>query len=537
MAASGVNPALYQAHGFEDHIWSQAQTRRDDLLQLARRCVKIGESYWMKLPNAAVWAEFRSTIDGERQALNTWLYTTLSDGETNVSADLINTFFSGVETHEIAVGKKTIVVKDRVGSCPNLQGRMVIPYGPRFVRYKGRTYLNVAEDCVLAGDPAHEDLGRAILLMIYRSLCNGPALHPDLVAESALLLEQVITDSYTQMEFRFVMNWLAANVQSPGINLQTNLWFVGAQQGIGKGTLLDVMRGILGGLVGSLNQAEIEAGWNDHLLGKSLVEVNEFDTGSKMSAAAWEKWLKGYTCEPELLIRQRNTTAYTVINIANYLFTTNDETPTRMSSADRRNMVVKTTDDPFWKSYASEIKRNLILPRLEAVAKGFGWILEQVQIDLPLIMTAPITAAKAAIQAAHQPQVEEWLATDEMLDRQEMIAASELYGKYKEWLDSACPGHRALTQAQWGREMSRLATAGRVVRQRSNGTRYEIPRADTRPAVKDQRVEAAKSIAAILSESLPAHEFDIPIEADPVPELSPMQHLATRLRRDAARDD
>jgi hypothetical protein len=537
MVTSGVNPALYQAHEFEDHIWSQAQTRRDDLLQLARRCVKVGESYWMRLPNAAVWAEFRSAVDAERQALNTWLYTLLPDGKTKVFADLVTTFFSGVESREITVGKKTVVVKDRVGSCPQLQGRMVIPYGPRFVRYKGRTYLNVAEDCVLAGDCAHADLGRAILLMIYRSLCNGPALHPDPAAESALLLQQVITDSYTHMEFRFVMNWLAANVQSPGINLQTNLWFVGSQQGIGKGTLLDVMRGILGGLVGSLNQAEIEAGWNDHLLGKSLVEVNEFDTGSKMSAAAWEKWLKAHTCEPELLIRQRNTTAYTVINIANYLFTTNDETPMRMSSADRRNMVVKTTDEPFWKSYASEIKRNLILSRLETVAKGFAWILEQVKIDLPLIMTAPVTEAKAAIQAAHQPQVEEWLATDELLERQEMIAAAELFCKYKDWLENACPGQRPLTQAQWGREMSRLAAAGRVVRQRSNGTRYEIPRADARPAVKDQRAEAAKSIAAILGETVSAHAFDIPIEADPIPELSPVQRLATRLRRDAARAD
>jgi hypothetical protein len=537
MAASGVNPALYQAYRFEDHIWSQAQTRRDDLLELAGRCVKVGESYWMKLPNATVWAEFRSTVDAERQALNTWLHTMLCDGKTKVSADLINAFFSGVESREIAVGKKTVVVKDRVGSCPNLQGRMVIPYGPRFVRYKGRTYLNGAEDCVLAGDPARVELGRAILLMIYRSLCNGPALHPDPAVESALLLEQVISDSYSQMEFRFVMNWLAANVQRPGINLQTNLWFVGAQEGIGKGTLVDVMRGILGGLVGSLNQAEIEAGWNDHVLGKSLVEVNEFDTGSKMSAAGWEKWLKAHTCEPELLIRQRNTTAYTVINITNYLFTTNDETPTRMSAADRRNMVVKTTDNPFWKSYASEIKRNLILPRLQAVAKGFAAILEQVDLDLALIMTAPVTAAKAAIQAAHQPQVEEWLTTDELLPRQDLIPASELYGRYKDWLESACPGHRPLTQAQWGREMSRLAAAGRLIRHRSNGTRYEIPPAATPSAAKDQRVEAAKSIAAILNEPLDTHEFDIPIEDDRVPELTPLQRLATRLRRDAACGD
>ena len=71
MTQSGVNPKLYSAYSFGDHIWSRPATRRDDLLELAQRCVKIDGKYWFKLPDTEVWVSRDNVGDAIKQAMNT----------------------------------------------------------------------------------------------------------------------------------------------------------------------------------------------------------------------------------------------------------------------------------------------------------------------------------------------------------------------------------------------------------------------------------------------------------------------------------
>ena len=254
MPISGVHEKLYQNYDFLDHLWSQPQTQRDDLLELTKRCVKIDNAFWLKLANSSKWVKFDNAADAKKHAKNTWLYGLLSNGQ-QITSELINTFFEGTETGHVVTNNKPLKVTTDVGSCPYVQGRMVIPYGPQYLTYQNMPYLNVAAPSVVTGDQQHLKIGLAVLLMIYRSLCNGPELAPDKDVESAMLLEQIVTNQITQLEFRFVMNWLAAIVQQPGINLSTNLWIIGQQQGVGKGTLVDIMKAVLGSdLVGALNR-------------------------------------------------------------------------------------------------------------------------------------------------------------------------------------------------------------------------------------------------------------------------------------------
>ena len=81
---------------------------------------------------------------------------------------------------------------------------------------------------------------------------------------SATLDEMLILANSTdpaELEFRFLMSWCAAPIKEPGRNLQTNLWLMGAQQGIGKGTFFEILKRIYGGAhVAILNAQEIEQG-------------------------------------------------------------------------------------------------------------------------------------------------------------------------------------------------------------------------------------------------------------------------------------
>jgi len=119
-------------------------------------------------------------------------------------------------------------------------------FGPQFITYDNKKYLNTWHDSMIDGDIRNLQLGKLVLLMIYRSLCDGTELHSNKSDEADLLYNQILTNEYNNLDFKFCIQWLAKIVQSPGCNLQTNLWFCGKQQGVGKGTLVNIMKSILG---------------------------------------------------------------------------------------------------------------------------------------------------------------------------------------------------------------------------------------------------------------------------------------------------
>jgi Family of unknown function (DUF5906) len=500
---SGVNPKLYSAYSFADHIWSQPHTARPDLLELARRCVKIGEVYWLK--RAGRWTAFRTLTDASHEAESTWLYGKLSSGN-QVDAALIKAFFSGEEEKTHQIGTKTVTSKTKVGACPNLDGRIVVPFGPLFVEYDAARYLNTwVAGGFAEADEQYARLAKVVLRLIYRSLCDGPCLNEDGATEADMLLQQVQDNAMPHLEFNFAMNWLAALYQRPGINLQTNLWLCGELQGIGKGTLCEIMRAVLGAtMVGHLDQTEIEAGYTDHLIGYALLVSNEFCADMKWSRNRWNKWVKGQTTENVLTGRARYDGAFRTLNIGNYMFTTNERNPAYMDATDRRNFLVQTTDDPYWQNYASLLKSGLLEQGMPNVAAGFAWILAQVEIDLPLIQSAPLTALKADNQSESRSPVEEWLENSQDIQRDQPVRSEELYQSYRSWVDDNCPRNTPLLSITgWGRAMRGLAKRGVTKVVKTSGAYYQVP-TDMLAVVRSPgtRAAAGNEIAAITGEAV-----------------------------------
>lgn len=453
----GVNSNLYNSYDLEDHRWTSKQNPKECYRLLSYRCVRIGTNYWFRLPETGVWVDIGNINDAKKQAKNLWAYGILPNSE-QITDGMIDSFFDGVEEHSVPSGKRMITTKVDVGSCPYFQGRMVIPGGPRFLDYEGRKYVNVSTIKVMKGDESKLHLGELVILMIYRALCNGEELHDDKKVEARMLFDQIKADKYTNQDFQFLMYWLAALIQRPGINLQTNVWLVGAQQGVGKGTLLTLLGNILGSeSVGSLDQTEIEGGWNDHLFGKILIEVNEFDCTGKMKAPAWDKWIKKHTCEVKFPFRQRNMTSWQSINIGNYLFTTNEEIPIYLDKSDRRNQIIKTTNNPFWKEWASFVQVHYVMPDPRNISAGFAFVLEHVKVNYDMIKSAFVNSAKADIQNASQEgSPADWIKHDMTINRNVWTPTKVLYTKYKEYMQEDHFGKPIVSQNKFAREMRKI---------------------------------------------------------------------------------
>ena len=454
---SGVDENIYTKYEFDDHIWATNTTNTLilDLMALTEYITKIDGEYWIYDPETLAWNRYKDQ-DAKKHAFNVFLNYKLDTGRV-ATQELIETYFSGYVHY---LDKETGVVKKKdsmgvIGSCPQVGAVMSIPIGPTFVTYNGKRYLNEWRDNSIAGSEEHLSRGLLTLRLLYRSLCAGEELAEDPKQEAELLWQQVKTDTYKNLDFKFVMKWLAALVQRPGINLLTNLWFVGELEGNGKGTLLYIMKLILGNAaVGSLSSSDIIKGWNDHLIGKQLIEVNEFDDGG--IKFDWNRWVKAHCNEPTLLIAKRNTTPFAVINTANYIFTTNHECPLNIGPSDRRNHFVKTTDNADWVRYASAVKTQVIDYPVE-MAAGFAFILESVKIDIKFSNYSFINAIKKNILESVNDAVSVWISEDDKLEKNNgyKYKAVELYELYSVWSDRFGSGTKKVSIQIWGKLMKK----------------------------------------------------------------------------------
>ncbi len=442
----GVNPSLIKEYNFDDHIWSVGKVDDDqvydpiDLLELARKCVMVGDKYYLKIPNFRnSWRAYDSLNSAQKGAENSWKLEQLSSG-MYVDDKMIETFFSGKEERIVECDKKADKkINVKVGSCPHLDNTISIPLGPQFVTYNERHCFNKDNTNILIGneqDAISKDT-QLFINLVYRSLCDQDEICENDDEQFCGILRQILSNNYSSLEFKLIMNWLAAIYQRPGINLQLNLWIVGEQNGVGKGTLAEVMKNILGPKsVGTLDKVEIEKGWTGNSLhGKVLVVWDEFvvETGmGRWKQSEWVNWMKEHTCEPQSAIKFKGRDVYFVINIGNHILFSNNLYPIiAFDPTDRRNAFLKTTDDPKWKKVASDIRalQEEHPDRWGSICRGFAWILENVEVDYEFLKTPPLTKHRIAIMNESKPLIKQVL--DDIAVPERGVDGMEVFGKYE----------------------------------------------------------------------------------------------------------
>ena len=556
---SGIKQGLIKPYTFAEHYWSLPVNRNkqysgvsltplfDSMLEFAKRVVVVDGIYWMKNGISDVWSPKKSETLTKKEIANLWLGQQV--GQSVCTPDFIDTYINGeVKIPVIDPTNNTQkIVIHKIGSCPQLNQPMSLPFQPEAVVYKDQKYLNIWSDEIMRSDEQHKAMGGVMLRLIYRALCNGPELSHDPDAEIAILEKQIIDNDYRTGEgentdFMFLMNWLAAIYQNPGINLLTNVWLCGALEGIGKGSLVRVMRRVLGeNVCGVLSQSDIERGWNDHLANRVFIEVNELDPSLNKKSGCnekwWANWIKNVCNEETFNVNGRGTKPFTTINIGNYMFTTNSENPIFLDRTDRRNHLIKTTDDPYWIGYATAINTQMLNPKLNEVAAGFAWYLERVDVDIGLVSRAIANTFKQGIIGASRNVVEEWILNDPMVLNGREYKARDLYLKeFKEWMEESCPGAEVPSETTWGRMMSKtpMATKGRT----NGSVTYKInnttPPLGTVVPNKEQAAASVEgSIKTLHDSTLPYTDRDSPvvIEAVDKTKRTAMDKIRDALRR------
>jgi hypothetical protein len=307
------------------------------------------------------------------------------------------------------------------------------------------------------------DDAEIILRIVRENLCNL-----DRIGLKEMISEATGADPTL---FKWVMHWLSSLYTQPGRHISTALWFLGPNQGVGKATLVAIMRSLLGEqFCTKADKSELDRGWNTFVSGALLIEADEFENGSRKDMNDFMKLMLG---NPLVSIAHRNIGAFVLPNVANWLFSTNRLNPIEIERHDRRHTLVRTTDDRSRNALADSYWKLSPEARLRSLT-GFAAILSSIDVDQAFTRKAFMTPHKLDLITENTGAVERWFAAS---DREWTVGesrySSDLWEKFREWASSTDPHCSVKTLNVFGFKMVELEAQGYVTRDRSKkGSRY-----------------------------------------------------------------
>mgnify|MGYP003386560757 FL=1 len=165
--------------------------------------------------------------------------------------------------------------------------------------------------------------------------------------------------------YEYMLKWIAQMLQFPAT--KTICPTIISQQGGGKGTLMKLLRLIMGvrKVIETTNPSrDCWGDFNSMMQSSFLVNLNELSMKDTLSA---EGKIKGYITDDTMFINKKNTPQHIIRSFHRFIITTNNEEPIKTSKDDRRNLIIRASDEKcgdksyFNKLYGHMKDRNVLM--------------------------------------------------------------------------------------------------------------------------------------------------------------------------------
>lgn len=246
-------------------------------------------------------------------------------------------------------------------------------------------------------------------------------------------VHEVICDSNDEL-YNYVIGWIAQMIQHPGIKNETALILKGLE-GIGKNRFTDVISELLAGYAckNVTEISELTGNFNSIVENQMFIVLNELKNCGDDRMANFNA-LKSVITDNTIRINEKNQPRRTSQNVSNFVFVTNNSYPVKISSGDRRYVVLqcngkyKGNFDFFSQlvnSFDKKFYDNLLTFFIKYDLSGFQ------------VRNIPMTEAKQDLIDASKSPLDQWIC-DHYNDLIEGIQCSEaLHSKPSDMKDKA----------------------------------------------------------------------------------------------------
>ena len=209
-------------------------------------------------------------------------------------------------------------------------------------------------------------------------------------------------------------------------------------EGSGKGTLFKLFEKMLGNekVFETTNPSrDVWGDFNGMMCNCFLVNLNELSKKDTMEA---EGKIKGLITDNSLAINQKGLPQYKIRSYHRFITTTNKEEPLNSTYGDRRNLIIRSSDEKkgdfqYFETIHKYLEDTDVIRTCYDYFKGINGMDKFKDISIPL------TDHQSNLKELSKSPIEQWLEsfTREHIDEDKVeLLGTEIYEKFKQWCNA-----------------------------------------------------------------------------------------------------
>lgn len=235
--------------------------------------------------------------------------------------------------------------------------------------------------------------------------------------------------------YDYFIKWIAQMIQYPDV--KTICPVLISKQGAGKGTLMKLLEKMMGSskvFETTTPSRDIWGDFNGRMANTFLINLNEL---SKKETLESEGKIKGLITDPKLTINNKGTNQYDITSHHRFIITTNKEEPINTSKDDRRNLIIRSSDEKVGnKEYFKTLHEYL--EDINIVKTCYEYFKGILHMDKFMTIPLPKTEYHKQLCELSISPIEGWLL--HYVSKNQNVPSTELtsgqiYEKFMDWIN------------------------------------------------------------------------------------------------------
>jgi hypothetical protein len=253
--------------------------------------------------------------------------------------------------------------------------------------------------------------------------------------------------------------WIAQMLQFPDV--KSNCPTIISNQGAGKGTLLKLLAAFIGEdkyVETRTPSRDVWGNFNGRMANTFLINLDEL---SRKESLECEGEIKGLITNPRMTINEKGVKQYGIISYHRFIATTNNEDPVKTEKDDRRNWIVRASDELIGNvAYFNKI--NEYLDDVDAVKTCYEYFKSIPYMEDFKEIKMPNTEHQQGMKETSISPLENWvksLVTENFYEQEKEITNKEQYELFNHWCKK-CGLEFKMNAIQFGVRLMRLKLSG-----------------------------------------------------------------------------
>ncbi len=268
-------------------------------------------------------------------------------------------------------------------------------------------------------------------------LLTEPYTHKE--TELQFILNHIkILCNHEEHVYDYFIKWIAQMIQYPHIKTIMPTFISG--EGSGKGSLFKLFEKMLGNekVFETTNPSrDVWGDFNGMMCNCFLVNLNEL---SKKDTIEAEGKIKGLITDNTLAINQKGLPQYKIKSYHRFITTTNKEEPLNSSNGDRRNLIIRSSDEKKGDYVYFDTLHNY-LENSDVIRTCYDYFKSIEGMDKFKDIPIPQTEHQTNLKELSRSPIEQWLecfTREHMNDEKDIIElfGTEIYELFKQWSNS-----------------------------------------------------------------------------------------------------